>query len=87
MDSVERHPIVATGQKPLPGQMALVSGANSGIGKAVAIALAEAGAAVAINYVTGPDEAGAVSEQIAGGGGRAITLRRCQQWKSGRGDV
>jgi NADP-dependent 3-hydroxy acid dehydrogenase YdfG len=36
MDSVERHPIVATGQKPLPGQMALVSGANSGIGKAAA---------------------------------------------------
>ena len=32
-----------TGSKPLAGQKALVTGANSGIGKAVVIALAEAG--------------------------------------------
>ena len=42
---------------PLAGQKALVTGANSGIGKAVAIAMAEAGAHVVVNYVTGDDEA------------------------------
>jgi len=41
----------------LAGQKALVTGANSGIGKAVALALAEAGADVGINYVVKPEEA------------------------------
>jgi short chain dehydrogenase len=39
--------------KLLKGQQALVTGANSGIGKAVAIALGEAGADVVVNYVRG----------------------------------
>jgi glucose 1-dehydrogenase len=60
---------------PLAGQKALVTGANSGIGKAVAIAMAEAGAAVAVNYVVGDEEARAVTDQIAGLGGRAIAVR------------
>ena len=55
---------VINGQ-PLAGQKALVTGANSGIGKAVAIAMAEAGAAVAINYLTDEDAAYAVKDQIA----------------------
>lgn len=60
---------------PLTGQHALVTGANSGIGRAVAIALAEAGAAVAVNYVVGDDDAHAVTEQIVADGGQAIALR------------
>ena len=60
--------------RPLAGQHALVTGANSGIGKAVAIALAEAGASVAVNYVLGEDDAHAVVDQIAAAGGRAIAL-------------
>ena len=51
--------------RPFSGQKALVTGANSGIGKAVAIAMAEAGAAVAVNYVTGEEETRAVTETIA----------------------
>ncbi len=60
---------------PLAGQKALITGANSGIGKAVAIAMAEAGASVVVNYVAGDDEAHAVADQIAGCGGRAIVCR------------
>src|SRR5262245_51338978 len=60
---------------PLAGQNALVTGGNSGIGRAVAIAMAEAGAAVVVNYIVGDDEARAVTNQIAGGGGRAIAVR------------
>ena len=63
-----------TAGKPLVGQKALVTGANSGIGKAVAIALAEAGAAVAVNYVSGANDACAVVDQIATAGGRALAV-------------
>jgi glucose 1-dehydrogenase len=59
---------------PLAGQTALVTGANSGIGKAVAIAMAEAGAAVAVNYVTGDAEARAVAEAITMLGGNAVAI-------------
>ena len=44
----------------LTGQKALVTGANSGIGKAIAIALGQAGADVIVNYVEGDDAANAV---------------------------
>ena len=64
-----------TAGRPLAGQKALVTGANSGIGKAVAIAMAEAGAAVAVNYVAGEEEARAVTETIARSGGTAIAVR------------
>jgi len=60
---------------PLAGQKALVTGGNSGIGKAVALAMAEAGADVAVNYVAGEEEALAVTARIIGGGSRAIALR------------
>ena len=60
---------------PLMGQKALITGANSGIGKAVAIAMAEAGASVVVNYVTGDEEAHAVADQIACFGGRAMVCR------------
>ncbi|MCX5150687.1 SDR family oxidoreductase [Streptomyces sp. NBC_00320] len=48
----------------LKGQKALVTGANSGIGMATAIALGRAGADVVVNYVVGKDEAEKVAAQI-----------------------
>lgn len=57
--------------KVLAGQKALVTGANSGIGQAAAIALGQAGADVVVNYVTGEDRAQAVVEAISRSHGRA----------------
>lgn len=59
----------------LAGQMALVTGANSGIGKAVALGFARAGADVAINYVTNPADAEAVAHEIERMGRRAICVK------------
>lgn len=59
----------------LKGQSALVTGANSGIGMAVAIALANDGANVVINYVTRPEDANAVVKQIEDNGGNAIAIK------------
>jgi glucose 1-dehydrogenase len=50
--------------RSLVGQKALVTGANSGIGRAVAIALGQAGADVAVNYVTGDEAAAEVVKEI-----------------------
>jgi glucose 1-dehydrogenase len=57
--------------KLLTGQKALVTGANSGIGKGVAIALGQAGADVVVNYVDGDDAANAVVEEIRKSGAKA----------------
>src|SRR6516162_1260773 len=56
--------------KVLLGQKALVTGANSGIGKATAIALGQAGAVV-VNYVSGEDHADAVVGEIRRSGAKA----------------
>jgi glucose 1-dehydrogenase len=61
--------------RPLVGQKALVTGANSGIGQAVAIALGAAGADVGVNYVTRPEAADAVVAQIKEAGTDAAALR------------
>lgn len=63
-----------TNQK-LKGQSALVTGANSGIGEAVAIALGNDGANVVVNYVTHPENAEAVVKQIEDNGGKAIAIK------------
>ncbi len=56
----------------LRGQKALVTGANSGIGLATAIALGRAGADVVVNYVYGQEAAEDVVRQIQGFGVRAF---------------
>ncbi|MBK3623484.1 SDR family oxidoreductase [Streptomyces sp. MBT49] len=55
----------------LKGQKALVTGANSGIGRATAVALGRAGADVVVNYVAGREEADKVVEEITAFGVRA----------------
>ena len=61
--------------KLLEGQKALVTGANSGIGKAVAIGLGHAGADVAVNYIADPESADAVCQEIERCGSRAIAIQ------------
>ncbi len=61
--------------RPLHGQKAIVTGANSGIGRAVAVALGGAGADVVVNYRDGEDAAVEVVRQIARSGSRALAIR------------
>ncbi len=59
----------------LTDKVALVTGGSRGIGRAISIALAQQGAAVALNYVSNNDAADAVVEEIAAAGGKAIALQ------------
>jgi glucose 1-dehydrogenase len=59
----------------LAGQKALVTGASSGIGRAIALALGAAGADVVVNYVTAADPAEEVAAAIRAGGAAAYTAR------------
>jgi glucose 1-dehydrogenase len=60
-----------TVQQVLRGQKALVTGANSGIGLGVALALGRAGADVVVNYVSSDETAQQVVEEIKQSGGQA----------------
>src|SRR3954464_14838629 len=61
--------------KHLYGQKALVTGANSGIGRAIAIALGHAGADVVVNYVSREEEAAKVAEEVHRCGSKALAIR------------
>jgi glucose 1-dehydrogenase len=59
----------------LLGQRAIVTGASSGIGAAIAEALGAAGAKVVVNYVRGPKEAQDVVDRIERQGGTAMAVQ------------
>jgi len=56
----------------LEGQVAIVTGASRGIGRAIAVALAAAGAKVVVNYASSAKAAEEVVAEIKGKGGEAI---------------
>jgi 3-oxoacyl-[acyl-carrier protein] reductase len=60
---------------PFSGRVALVTGASRGIGKAISIALAEAGADVALNYRAQAEAADAVCQSIRAMGRKCITVQ------------
>jgi len=59
----------------LSGKVALVTGASLGIGRATALAMAKAGASVAVNYRSSEAEADEVVQTIQGAGGSAIKIQ------------
>jgi glucose 1-dehydrogenase len=61
--------------KSLVGQKAIVTGANSGIGRAVAVALGHAGADVVVNFVSREEEASKVVDEIRRCGSKAFAHR------------
>src|SRR3954464_9062595 len=70
-----RLPVAVPMPALLKGQKAIVTGASSGIGKAIAIALGAAGADVVVNYVGSEQPAADVVKTITASGGRAIPVQ------------
>lgn len=73
-ETPDRAPVLRAGST-LRQQRALVTGANSGIGRAVALELARAGCDVVINYISDEPAAQSLVDQIAGLGRRAIAIK------------
>ncbi|HZQ14331.1 MAG TPA: SDR family oxidoreductase [Pseudolabrys sp.] len=60
--------------KELAGKVAVVTGAGRNIGRAIALALADAGAAVVVNVRSNAEEAGKVVAEIKAAGGKAVSV-------------
>ncbi|MBE9060692.1 3-oxoacyl-[acyl-carrier-protein] reductase [cf. Phormidesmis sp. LEGE 11477] len=61
--------------RALDGKVAIITGSSRGIGKAAALALAEQGGKIVVNYARSSEAADAVVAQIAESGGEAIALQ------------
>jgi len=58
----------------LQDKVAIITGASTGIGRAIAMAMAREGASVVVDYVGRPDDANAVVAQITQQGGKALAV-------------
>src|SRR5664279_3908531 len=67
----------------LQGKVALVTGSSRGIGRAIAVALARAGADLAINYRTRAADAKDAESEIAGYGRRCAAIQADVSLRSG----
>src|SRR5438270_7941548 len=59
----------------LQNKVAIITGADSGIGQAIALQMAREGAAVTIDHLGPPDNATRVARQIEGAGGKALAVQ------------
>jgi glucose 1-dehydrogenase len=71
----------------LAGQKALVTGASSGIGRAVALAFARAGADVAINFIDADEAVDTILSTVQKTGAKAIAIRADVSREAGAGHV
>lgn len=67
--------MLRSGSGLLADNVAVVTGASKGIGAAIAVHLAAAGASVVVNYASGKDGADRVVKTIMSGGGKAIAVQ------------
>jgi len=74
LSQADKPPIQQTMQKPMQGQVVLVTGASRGIGRAIALALGAEGATVAVNYSRSPEAAEVVVQEIKDLGGDALAV-------------
>ena len=70
-----RQPSASPPGKRLRGQVAVVTGASRGIGRAIALTLAREGARVVVNYARSREGGDAVVAEIVAGGGEALAVR------------
>jgi glucose 1-dehydrogenase len=70
-----KHLFMTQETKKLRGQVAIITGASSGIGAGVAKALAAAGATVAINYSKGREKAEKILAEITASGGDGLCIQ------------
>jgi len=70
-------------KQDLSGRVALVTGASTGIGRWAAVALAECGAAVAVNYHKNNDGAEETKRMVEAAGGRAVIIQADVSTKAG----
>lgn len=71
----ETHVSTQNTSSELAGKRAMVTGASRGIGAAIALALADKGADVAITYLKSTDKAAAVVQAIEAKGGRGLAIK------------